>query len=257
MTWEDAFFAQYQDACTGRLVRGIVHNLNGVNQAFALQSELFKTFFSQAMNLLAEAETGSGDACRSLKELVRKRAAMVEQMEEKLRFSSNIVRRILPLMDMYAADSFPGVEPARVVRIEDDFLCADPFFKHKVQRCFDFPHGLPLLVASACPAHFVLHHLLVNAADAVRECQEGARITVTAGMEGDHLVFRVEDNGPGVPPGAERDIFAPFVTFREGKMGIGLYAARKAARAAGGDVALVPGAEKGACFEFRLPQGAL
>jgi len=257
MNWEEAFFKQYQDACTGRLVRGIVHNLNGVNQAFSLQSVLFKSFFSQAEELLSAAGSDFDDGARAkLLELVHKRAAMVEQMEEKLAVSANIVRRIQPIMASYADASFAGVPLPEIISVEDDYLCADPFFKHKTTREYDISPDLPLLVKTAGMVHTILFVLLSNAAEALRETEKPL-VRVRAQVQESGLVVTVEDNGPGLSPDIASNAFEPFVTTKEGHLGVGLYVARKLARDLRGAVECDNSTGNGAVFSLALPLSSL
>ena len=46
--WESAYAEQMHDAALGKLFRGIVHNLNGLLQAFSMQAELLELMFQQA-----------------------------------------------------------------------------------------------------------------------------------------------------------------------------------------------------------------
>ena len=52
--WEEAFIRFGFDAAVGRLFRGIIHNLNGVGQAFSMQAELLNMMFGQVDGMLAE-----------------------------------------------------------------------------------------------------------------------------------------------------------------------------------------------------------
>ncbi|MEZ5302155.1 MAG: ATP-binding protein [Verrucomicrobiales bacterium] len=82
-------------------------------------------------------------------------------------------------------------------------------------------------------------------------------IRVRAQQDGDTLVLRVEDDGPGIPPDKAEAIFLPFerlsdqVTEGVSGAGIGLPIARELARLHGGDLRLVPG-KSGAIFEAKL-----
>jgi C4-dicarboxylate-specific signal transduction histidine kinase len=58
----------------------------------------------------------------------------------------------------------------------------------------------------------------------------------------------VRDNGPGVPPGLERQIFLPFFSTREGGQGIGLTVVRQLVNGMGGRVRHVRPIEGGAAF---------
>ena len=65
---------------------------------------------------------------------------------------------------------------------------------------------------------------------------------------GGRLQIGVRDNGPGVPPGLERQIFLPFFSAREGGQGIGLTVVRRLANGMGGRVRHVRPIEGGAAF---------
>jgi signal transduction histidine kinase len=65
---------------------------------------------------------------------------------------------------------------------------------------------------------------------------------------GGRLQITVRDNGPGVPPGLERQIFLPFFSAREGGQGIGLTVVRQLVYGMGGRVRHVRPLEGGAAF---------
>ena len=59
-------------------------------------------------------------------------------------------------------------------------------------------------------------------------------IRLRYGREGEDLVLRVADNGPGIETARAEEYFAPFMTTRAGAVGLGLTASRALAQAAGG-----------------------
>jgi signal transduction histidine kinase len=65
---------------------------------------------------------------------------------------------------------------------------------------------------------------------------------------GGRLQISVRDNGPGVSPGLERQIFMPFFTTREGGNGIGLTVVRQLMYGMGGRVRYARSLEGGATF---------
>lgn len=77
--------------------------------------------------------------------------------------------------------------------------------------------------------------------------------------EGDELVFRVSDSGPGIPAAQADRIGEPFYrgdpsrARQSGGTGLGLYLATLIARAHEGTLALIATDEPGACFEVRIP----
>src|SRR6266487_3221613 len=105
----------------------------------------------------------------------------------------------------------------------------------------------------------VLTNLLDNA---TRHSPEGVAIRLEARPQGAHALIAIQDGGPGVPLAERERIFERFIRLDEegssrrgGGVGLGLYVARRLARAQGGDlrVAEPVGVEGGARFELLLP----
>ena len=90
--------------------------------------------------------------------------------------------------------------------------------------------------------------LVNNAAQATADVA-APRLWVQARQtRGGRLQIGVRDNGPGVPPGLERQIFLPFFSAREGGQGIGLTVVRQLVNGMGGRVRHVRPIEGGAAF---------
>jgi two-component system, OmpR family, sensor kinase len=111
--------------------------------------------------------------------------------------------------------------------------------------------------ADADAVHGVLANLLDNAA---RHTPADTQVWVEAARHGRVAVLAVEDAGPGIPTGLRGRIFAPFEQLRPGGqqaggVGLGLYIARRLARAHGGELLAVDPRRSphGARFELRLP----
>jgi signal transduction histidine kinase len=118
----------------------------------------------------------------------------------------------------------------------------------------------PALVAcDGAVLSVVMSNLVRNAVKYVDLGSGGARrITVrTHGVDG-HLCFEVEDTGPGLPPGAEAQVFQPLVRLHKaaGKPGIGLGLAtvKRLVEAHGGEVGVESRTGCGARFWFTLPR---
>ncbi|MDD5758051.1 MAG: ATP-binding protein [Desulfobulbaceae bacterium] len=254
MDWESAFFAQYQDACVGRLLRGVIHNLNGVNQAFSLQATLFHTMFLQAEKILLDAESlcpRTDCSLLSLRELFRKRVVMVNQMEEKVETSQRIVSRVLPLSQLYELEEGRAVSLATIVEMELEILAADSFFKHRVTKSVLLSDDLPLFTKRFLELHTICFVLLDNAAKAMRDLVSPA-LSLTARHTDDFLVIEVRDSGHGVSQEHASQIFEPFFSTREGALGVGLFLAKKTVTDMGGTLlySSVPG---DTCFTVTLP----
>lgn len=105
---------------------------------------------------------------------------------------------------------------------------------------------------------FVLEQILVNLlSNALKYAPAGSTAKLSARKQGEKLIIRVEDDGPGIPPALRKKVFIPFergsgnTMEGAGGMGIGLPLARNLARAHGGDLVLLE-TPKGAVFEVIL-----
>ncbi|HEY1799057.1 MAG TPA: HAMP domain-containing sensor histidine kinase [Stellaceae bacterium] len=95
----------------------------------------------------------------------------------------------------------------------------------------------------------VLLNLTRNAVEA------GAhRLMFRAKRERGTVEIEVEDNGPGLPPRAQENLFRPFFgSARPGGSGLGLAIARELMRGQGGEIALVETTGAGTTFRLTLP----
>jgi signal transduction histidine kinase len=238
MDWEKAFLSQYQDACVGRLLRGILHNLNGVNQAFSLQAALFRSMFLQVEQMLQDAEKACPDAAYDLtplRELFRKRVVMVSQMEDKVDTSQRIVARVLPLEQLYGIEQGPSVSLAAIVDMELEILSADSFFKHRIKKTVALASDLPPLRQHCLELHTICFVLLDNAAKAMRD-SPSPTLSLTAQQTGKTLILDLRDSGPGITPEHASQIFEPFFSTRENALGVGLSLVRKMVTDMGGTI---------------------
>ncbi|MFA9428953.1 sensor histidine kinase [Egicoccus sp. AB-alg2] len=97
-----------------------------------------------------------------------------------------------------------------------------------------------------------LDNLLVNADRHGRAREVPALVQVD--RDGDRVLVRVSDRGPGVPDGLREQVFAPGVTLAAtGGHGVGLPLARRLVREAGGELWVDAGLDHGACFVMSLP----
>jgi signal transduction histidine kinase len=101
-----------------------------------------------------------------------------------------------------------------------------------------------------------LYRVLLNLARNAVEA--GARrLRFTAAREDGVIAIEVADDGPGLPPKAQDNLFRPFFgSARPGGSGLGLAIARELARAHGGELTLVSTTGSGTVFRLTLPAPA-
>jgi signal transduction histidine kinase len=103
----------------------------------------------------------------------------------------------------------------------------------------------------------VLQNLLVNAAKYIAEGGPIRRISVRAFRLKDRVRIEIEDTGPGIPAGKEREIFEPHVRLAQTRLpgtGLGLATAKRIVDAYGGRIGVTSAHGEGSCFWVELPQ---
>jgi two-component system sensor histidine kinase HydH len=110
------------------------------------------------------------------------------------------------------------------------------------------------LYVDAERASLALRNLLLNALQA----SESASVPVELRIEGraHEVVIEVRDHGPGVAPGAQEQMFEPFVTTKARGTGLGLSIARRIAEQHDGTLTGGTHRQGGAVFRFVVPLGS-
>lgn len=121
----------------------------------------------------------------------------------------------------------------------------------------DIPAVIPLLHVDGVLIEQLLVNLLENAA---RYAAPGSQVTIRAAAASDCVSVEVLDEGPGLPAGAERDIFRRFVRHRPSSdrqgAGLGLAICEAVIRLHGGRIGAENRPAGGARFWFTLPLAA-
>ena len=96
--------------------------------------------------------------------------------------------------------------------------------------------------------------MLVNLVrNALQATAQWRQVNIEASRANGHVIFAVEDEGPGVPREIRENLFKPFVSSKgEGGMGMGLYMAKLIIDSHAGEIAVLDRPQGGARFEVRL-----
>ena len=113
---------------------------------------------------------------------------------------------------------------------------------------------------SRTDAHRVDQILVNLLRNAIRHSPAFGSVTATVDAEGDGVVFRVEDEGPGIAPENVEGIFDVYVTTAGDERlghGLGLPLSRRLARLLKGDLIAIPRPGMGGLFILTVPAGAI
>lgn len=113
---------------------------------------------------------------------------------------------------------------------------------------------LPAVRVDSVQVQQIALNLLRNAMEAMRDAPDDfGGVRVHSFREGDFVGFTVEDRGCGLDPEMEEKLFSPFVTTKEGGMGVGLSICQAIVQAHGGTIGYRPNPKGGAIFFCQFP----
>ena len=186
-------------------------------------------------------------------ETVRARAGRIKTAADKC---ARIVRTFLAAARQKPPESLPfaAAAPAR-----ECLELVDYGFKTSgIEFSIEIEDDLPLLFGDGGQIGQVLANLLINAQQALTErpLPRRALFQAISSEGGDEVIYRISDNGPGIPKPIREKIFEPFFTTKEegSGTGIGLAIAHNIVAAHEGElIAAETPLLGGATFELRLP----
>ncbi|MBL8484348.1 MAG: PAS domain-containing protein [Rhodocyclaceae bacterium] len=198
----------------------------------------------QNIRLLAswiEEDLDDRDEVRSHLGLLKLRVQRMERLLEDLLQYARIGRK---------KEQVEEVDIAQMVSEIFDLLNAKRAFELELKG------QLPRFSTWRVPLHLVFRNLLANALK--HHDQTSGRVSVSCADAGAEYVFRVEDDGPGIPEAYCEKVFEMFTTLKskdevEGS-GMGLAIIRKTTEEFGGNILVEPRTGRGTCFRFTWPK---
>ncbi len=126
--------------------------------------------------------------------------------------------------------------------------------RHQIRCEYRGADSLPAVLVDTLQIETVLHNLVANAIDALKQVDPAQRrLTIDAAVDGRaHVRVTVTDTGPGIASDVRGTLFRPFATSKVQGMGMGLSIARSLVEAHGGSLRL-ESSVSGCKFSFTLP----
>jgi len=243
-----------RQALVGQMVMGIVHNLRGPLTGAKGMAELASFHLNKILEGLSDADEHYAALQTVQNNLEHSIAAnealadMITHMLRKGRFDAQKVVRKVDLNDL--------------IEDEIEFLNADLYFKHEIEKKIDLDKTLPNI--DGVPADFsqLCYNLIKNAIDAMRGSTTRI-LSVSTSCDETNIYIRVQDSGHGLSPGHEKDIFEPFFTTKpssaeatEGEAvgtGLGLYTCLELVKLYNGAIKAESPESMGCIFTVTIP----
>ncbi len=217
-------------AAIGRLVAGVVHELNNPLTAVTMYSDvLHERFVARGQD-----------------------PADVEKIRA-IRDAGQRIQRLARDLVTYARPGAASLEVLDLGSVVDEAIrLAGPSLKESgaaLDR--EGPEGPHVVEGTRASLSQVAVALVTNAAQAV---PKGGKIRVSVDREGDAVVLTVADEGSGMTPDVEARAFEPFFTTRPGVgIGLGLAIVQGIVDRLGGRISLATETGRGTTVTVRLP----
>ncbi len=185
---------------------------------------------------------------------------LYEDIQEIYRSSSHLLRLVNDVLDLGEIESLEmalikeWIEPAQMLREVEEML-RPAFARKRLYLHVEIEPNLPRLFVDSTRVRQVLLNLASNA---LRFTETGG-VTIRVARQDDHILFTVQDTGPGIPPEDVERIFEPFQQVRQSQWrrqegaGLGLAISRRFIEQHGGRMWAESEPGAGARFLFLLP----
>jgi len=191
---------------------------------------------------------------------------IMEEMAESISIHVDRAAKIIEHMREFGRKADMKTMPVQVNEVVErgfEFF-SQQLMVHNIDVVWDLQEDLPMILADSNRLEQVVINLLLNSRDALEErWKKDGRdakkiIAITSYATDDQVVFRICDNGTGIPQAIRERLFEPFFTTKAvGKgTGLGLSISYGIFTDYGGDIKAMDWEEEGACFEISFPKAA-
>ena len=200
---------------------------------------------------LLEADTGpGGTGLRYDLGLPGDEVDVREEMRHDLRRLKKVSRRFEAIGR--APELRPVDVPDLLRNLARYFAARLPSLGDRIRLETDLPDVAPMVQGEETLLEWAFENLVKNALDSLAG-REGTIRIVYAGVDGGRAVYRVEDDGDGVPEQLRGSLFNVGVTTKPGGWGVGLSLTRRIVVAVHGGVIRLEESDGGAVFTLKLP----
>jgi signal transduction histidine kinase len=213
-------------ASAGRLLTGVLHQMNSPLQVLSFQLELLEQNQREELASLAQAPPPPP----ALEASGRLRLVKFQEVRQALEQLQTLTRRLILQGRHEETTEKLYLDLNRLYQEELELYQANPFFKHKVEKVFRFEADLPPIRGYYLDFSQSFRNLIDNALEAMEGAPRRLLTVETAFQEGGRILL-IGDTGSGIPPEVLPRVFDPFFTTKSTlarpRAGLGLFLARR------------------------------
>lgn len=228
---------EHKLAEVGQLVAGIVHNLNNPLNGIHGYAQLLRMEMPEAADKCDRILSATENMKRIIENILNK-TRQEQSMQEKPINLNHVLNECLT------------------------FLQADPFFKHRVEKCIELSNSLPEIKGIYSDFSQSFSNLIKNAMDAMHNTEK-KKLAVKTYLKDNYIHVEIADSGIGIPEKDLEHIFEPYFTTkpsgddaREGEpagTGLGLYMVRELLKKYNAEYDIKSRLGEGTTFTIKLP----
>jgi C4-dicarboxylate-specific signal transduction histidine kinase len=221
----------------GHVAAGIAHEIRNPLSGINIYLSSLEQILLQSASVKAEEKDQAEECLRHLKTASARISSVVQRV---MAFS----RPIPPAFEM--ANVNQAIEDAVAIS-------AVTLRTHGVELTKMLPEDLPKCYVDPRLLEQVVLNLITNADQAMNGRKKPKRLEIRSFRDGDGIVIKVSDSGPGVPPPLRERIFDPYFTTKSDGTGIGLSLSNRVIAVHGGVLSVGESPLGGAEFRIRIP----
>ncbi|MBC8478327.1 MAG: PAS domain-containing protein [Candidatus Delongbacteria bacterium] len=222
----------------GLLASGLAHNLSTPIQGILGYTQLL------------QREYPDDERLNRLQTMSHNLKQIIENLMQKLRRDQHNEETLIDLNEILQEDL--------------KFLEADLYYKHQIEKDFQFAPQLPLLLGIHGDFSQAIMNIVSNAVDSMFERQRRI-LTIRTSLQQDRIMLEVTDTGCGMTPEVQANIFTPFFTSKPTRnervgeeptgTGLGLASARHLLQKYNVIIKVASKPGEGSCFKLLFLHG--
>ncbi len=247
----DTLMQREKLATLGQMMSGIAHELNTPLGAVCCSVDTRQKAVAMIDEAITEMATPEADTAAQMARMQKALGALHSSdpiLNEALSRINQLIRE-LRLTGRGEADEPEAVDTNELVK--GTLLLLHHELKHGIEVVLELGDVRPV-PGWPGPLGQVFLNLVMNARQSVGD---QGRITITTAMDGNEVVVKVADDGPGLPAGRADQIFKPGFTTKSSDegTGLGLFITSKITHRHQGRIEAANGRNGGAEFTVTLP----